>query len=101
MAQNLEELKKNYGDGVISRRDFIQQGATITGSLATAATLADSLRPNMTYAAQVDPNDPALNSISVTYTSADGQSIQAYPDPAEKGRHASRHRRHPREPRPQ
>ena len=78
MAQNLAELKKNYGDGVISRREFIQQGAILTGSVAAATTMVDSLGPRTSYATQVDPNDPALNSTSVTYTSADGQSIQAY-----------------------
>jgi hypothetical protein len=34
MAQNLAELKKNYGDGVISRREFIQQGAIVSASVA-------------------------------------------------------------------
>jgi carboxymethylenebutenolidase len=78
MAQDLEELKKNYGDGVISRREFIQQGAVITGGLAAATTILDSLGPTVVYAAQVDPNDPALNSTMINFPSTDGVSVQAY-----------------------
>src|SRR5262245_48315410 len=78
MAQDLTELKKNYGDGVISRREFIHQSAVITGSLAAATTMADALGPTAVYAAQVDPNDPALNSTMVTFASGVGTSVQAY-----------------------
>src|SRR5262245_64955102 len=78
MGQDLAELKKNYGDGVISRREFIHQSAVITGSLAAATTMADALGPTAVYAAQVDPNDPALNSTMVTFASGDGTSVKAY-----------------------
>ena len=78
MGQDLTELKKNYGDGVISRREFIQQSAVITGSLAAATTMADALGARVAYAAQVDPNDPALNSMMVNFPATDGTSIQAY-----------------------
>ena len=78
MGQDLAELKKNYGDGVISRREFIHQSAVITGSLAAATTMADALGPTAAYAAQVDPTDPALNSTMVSFTSTDGTPVQAY-----------------------
>src|SRR5262245_59458422 len=78
MGQDLAELKKNYGDGVISRREFIHQSAIITGSLAAATTMADALGPTAAYAAQLDPNDPALNSTMVSFTSTDGTPVQAY-----------------------
>jgi carboxymethylenebutenolidase len=78
MADSLNELIKGYGDGVISRREFIHKGAVITGSLATATAMVDSLGPTSSYAAQVDPNDPGLASSEVKYPSTDGTAITAY-----------------------
>jgi len=78
MAENIEELMKSYGDGIVSRREFIQKGAAITGSLAAATALVDSLTPQASYAAQVAPDDPGLASTDVKYASADGVSIGAY-----------------------
>jgi carboxymethylenebutenolidase len=78
MAEKIEELIKTYGDGIISRREFIQKGAVFTGSIAAATALVDSLPPTVCYAAQVDPNDPGLISSDVKYPSTDGTSVGAY-----------------------
>lgn len=78
MAKDMKDLIKGYGDGIISRRDFIQKGAVITGSVAAATTLVDTLTPSVSYAAQVDPNDPGLTSVNINYPSTDGTSISAY-----------------------
>ena len=67
MAENVEKLVQEYRDGKITRREFIQKAALLTGSLAVASDLLDSLIPPAAYAAQVDPNDPVLNSRSVEY----------------------------------
>jgi len=64
--------------GVISRREFIQRSAVLTGTLAAAGPLADSLSSVGAYAAQVDPNDSALTSTNVKFTSTDGASISGY-----------------------
>lgn len=64
--------------GAISRREFIQRGAALTGALAAATALVDALTPSLSYAAQVDPNDPGLESGEVKYPSTDGASISGY-----------------------
>jgi carboxymethylenebutenolidase len=78
MSGPIEELIKDYGDGVISRREFIHRSAMLTGSLAAAAALADTLRPAPSYAAQVEPNDPALASSEMKFNSTDGTPILGY-----------------------
>ncbi len=74
----INEMLQEDRDGRISRREFIQKGAILTGSLAAATSLVDSLAPSISWGAQVDPNDPALNSTAVTYPSTDGTPIKAY-----------------------
>ncbi len=74
----VDRVMEEYHDGRISRRGFIKKAAILTGSLATGSTLVDSIVPSALPATQVDPNDPALNSRSVTYPSTDGTPIQAY-----------------------
>lgn len=78
MAENVEKLAQEYRDGRISRREFIQKAVVFTGSLAAATSLLDSLLSPSAYAAQVDPNDPALTSSEIKYASTDGVSIGAY-----------------------
>jgi carboxymethylenebutenolidase len=78
LARPMDELIKDYGDGVISRREFIRRGAMLTGSLTAAASLADSLNPRLNYAAQVDPKDPALTSSEIKFNSTDGTPIIGY-----------------------
>ncbi len=72
----------------ISRREFIQKGAALTGGLAAAVNLADTLAPRETYANQVDPKDPTLNSGEIKFGSIDGTSIAGYMTrPKVDGRH--------------
>jgi len=78
MAENVEKLIQEYRGGKISRREFIQRAVVLTGSLAAATSLIDSLFSPVAYAAQVDPNDPALISSDIKYSSMDGVSIGAY-----------------------
>jgi carboxymethylenebutenolidase len=67
MAEKLKELLREYEEGKISRRDFIRQAVVVTGSVAAANSLIGSLLPGDSYAAQVDPNDPAILTHNVTY----------------------------------
>jgi carboxymethylenebutenolidase len=57
MAEEIKELIREYEEGKISRREFIHKAITLTGSLVAATSLLDSFA---SYAAEVDPNDPAL-----------------------------------------
>lgn len=67
MAEEIKKLVEEYRDGRISRREFIQKAVLLTGSLAAASSLIDSLLPPSVYAAQVEPNDPALSSGAVQF----------------------------------
>jgi carboxymethylenebutenolidase len=67
MAQKLKELLREYEEGKISRRDFMRQAVVATGSVAAANSILSSLLPGDSYAAQVDPNDPAILTHNVTY----------------------------------
>ncbi len=78
MPKEVEELIQEYRGGRITRREFIQKAAVLTGSLAAATSLLDSLLSSSAHAAQVDPNDPALTSSEIKYASTDGAAIGAY-----------------------
>jgi carboxymethylenebutenolidase len=67
MAEKLKELVREYEEGKISRRDFMRRAVIMTGSMAAANSLIDSLLPRDTKAAQADPNDPAILTHNVTY----------------------------------
>jgi carboxymethylenebutenolidase len=76
-----EELKKTlpeFRDGTISRREFFQKTALLTGALTVAATLPDSFGVVKAYAAQVEANDPALTSADIKFSSTDGAAISGY-----------------------
>ena len=72
-----EPLQKR-GDSNISRREFIQKSAWLTGSAVTASALGEFLGSATAHAAQVDPNDPALISSEVKFTAADGATVGGY-----------------------
>jgi carboxymethylenebutenolidase len=88
MAENLETMVSEYRDGAISRREFIQRAAVLTGSLAGVRTVADLLFCPTAHAAQVDPKDPALTSTDIKFTTTDGAAISGYlTRPRGEGRH--------------
>ncbi len=72
MAEEVKELVRKYNEGKISRRDFIRQTVLLTGSLAVATSLIESLIPAPVHAAMTDSNDPALVSEEVQYTGKAG-----------------------------
>ena len=78
MADEIKQMLQEYREGRISRREFIHRALVLTGSLAAATTLVDALAPTTSYANLVDPNDPALISSDIKYSSTDGVSIGAY-----------------------
>jgi len=72
MPEEVKKLIHEYEEGKISRREFIRRAVAITGSFAAANALIQSFIPSFGYAAQVDPNDPALVSSEVQYSGKAG-----------------------------
>ena len=67
MPEELKELIKEYEEGRISRRDFMRQAVIVTGSLAAATSLIDTLIPSSAKAAMVPETDPDILTHNVTY----------------------------------
>ncbi len=87
MAEEVKELVRKYNEGKISRRDFIRQTVLLTGSLAVATSLIESLIPAPVHAAMTDPNDPALVSEEVKYTGKAGTLFGYVSRPKGSGPH--------------
>lgn len=77
-AEDMDKLVREYRNGAITRRQFIQQAVVLTGSLVGAASLIDSLVSPSIQAAQVDPDDAGLASSDVKFTAGDGAAVGAY-----------------------
>jgi len=87
MAEEVKELVRKYNEGKISRRDFIRQTVLLTGSLAVATSLIESLIPAPVHAAMTEPNDPALVSEEVKYTGKAGTLFGYVSRPKGSGPH--------------
>ncbi len=87
MAEEVKELVRKYNEGKISRRDFIRQAVFLTGSLAVATGLIESLIPEPVHAAMTEPNDPALVSEEVKYTGKAGTLFGYVSRPKGSGPH--------------
>ncbi|MGE5817615.1 MAG: twin-arginine translocation signal domain-containing protein, partial [Deltaproteobacteria bacterium] len=55
MAEKIEGLVEDFRRNRLTRREFIQRAVILTGSLAAATSLIDSLVSSPARAAQVDP----------------------------------------------
>jgi carboxymethylenebutenolidase len=77
MPEELKEAYREYQDGRISRREFMQKAVVITGSLAAANSLLVALAPTAPVSAQVSPSDPAILTHNVEYQGKAGP-ISAY-----------------------
>jgi carboxymethylenebutenolidase len=78
MMEKIDTMLQEYREGRISRREFIHRAVVLTGSLVAAATLVDLVGPQTSHANLVDPNDSALISSDIKYSSTDGTAIGAY-----------------------
>jgi hypothetical protein len=78
MGETVGQLVQEFHAGKMRRQEFIRQAAFLTGSLAVATSLIDSLFSTAGYAAQVDPNDPALTSSDVKFAAEDGAAIVGF-----------------------
>ena len=63
----IQELVEAYRQGTLSRRDFIRRVITVAGGLAAALPYLSPLGITAVDAAQVDPNDPTLESKMVQF----------------------------------
>ncbi|HEX9880396.1 MAG TPA: dienelactone hydrolase family protein [Candidatus Binatia bacterium] len=72
MAQDAKELVNEFREGRIDRREFMRRAVLLTGSLAAASGLIDSLLPSPARGAITEPNDPALLSEEIQYTGKAG-----------------------------
>jgi carboxymethylenebutenolidase len=63
----MQRLYQEFCEGKISRRDFIRQVIMVTGSLAAANSLIETLAPAAAHAAVVAPSDPEIITHSVQY----------------------------------
>ena len=77
MPEELKEVYRQYQDGKISRREFMQKAIIITGSLAAANSLVAGLAPAGAQAAQSLPSDPDILTHNVEYQGKAG-AVSAY-----------------------
>ena len=77
MPEELKKVYREYQEGKISRREFIQKAIVVTGSLAAANSLIAALAPDGAQAAQTSPDDPDILTHNVEYRGKTG-SIWAY-----------------------
>jgi carboxymethylenebutenolidase len=89
MTNNLEQLIQDVCDGRLTRREFIQRAAILTGSVAAATMLFESSFPALSYSAQVDPNDPALVSETIQFPGRLGNVFGYQSRPKASGRYSA------------
>jgi len=68
----LLELYDGYVHGAMNRRQFVDRAAQFTVGTAAAAAVLESLQPNYALAAQVAPDDPAIRTETIEYSSPNG-----------------------------
>lgn len=66
------EMFDGYVHGAISKRDFIRQAGQFAVAGVTGAMILDQLQPNYAWAAQIEPDDPAIVSERISYVSPEG-----------------------------
>ncbi|MGB0696384.1 MAG: YghX family hydrolase [Rhodospirillaceae bacterium] len=78
--QELLDLYDFYAHGRLSRREFLDRAAKFTIAGVTASMLLTQLSPNYAWALQVDPDDPEISTVRISYPSPEGtaDAINAY-----------------------
>ncbi|MCG6904890.1 MAG: dienelactone hydrolase family protein [Rhodobacter sp.] len=70
--QRILEIYDGYVHGKMTKRDFISQAGKYAAAGVTGAMLLEQLQPNYALAQQVMPDDPAIETMQVSYESPDG-----------------------------
>ncbi|WP_425051692.1 YghX family hydrolase [Psychromarinibacter sp. S121] len=68
----LLELFDGYVHGKMTKREFLANATKYAAAGVSAAAILESLQPNYALAQQVDPDDPDIETMRVTYDSPDG-----------------------------
>jgi carboxymethylenebutenolidase len=89
MPEELKEAYRDYQDGRISRREFMQKAIIITGSLAAANSLARGLVSGDANAAQSAPVDPEILTHNVEYQGKAGTVWAYLARPVKAGKYPS------------
>ncbi|MCA8881968.1 MAG: dienelactone hydrolase family protein [Rhodobacteraceae bacterium] len=66
------EIFDGYVHGHLTKRQFIEQAGRYAAAGVTGAMLLDQLKPDYALAQQVAPDDPAIETTTVSYESPDG-----------------------------
>jgi carboxymethylenebutenolidase len=77
MAEEIKRLLEELRNGKLSRREFMSRAIMITGSLAAANAMIDSLTEPEAVAAQVTENDPDIITHNISYDGKAGK-VAAY-----------------------
>ncbi len=66
------EIFDGYVHGKITKRDFIAKAGQYAAAGVTGAMILEQLSPNYAWAQQVAPDDPEIETMTITYQSPDG-----------------------------
>lgn len=66
------ELFDGYVHGKMNKREFLKNATKYVAAGVTAAAVLEQLQPNYALAQQVAPDDPAIETATVSYNSPDG-----------------------------
>ncbi len=68
----LLEIFDGYVHGAITKREFLSRASHYAAAGVTAAMLLEQLQPNYALAQQVPPDDPSIETETITYQSPEG-----------------------------
>jgi carboxymethylenebutenolidase len=89
MPEELKEAYRDFRDGRISRREFMQKAIIVTGSLAAANSLARGLVSGDANAAESAPVDPEILTHNVEYQGKAGTVWAYLARPVKAGKYPS------------
>ncbi len=70
--QRILEVFDGYVHGKLTKRQFIEQAGKYAAAGVTGAMILEQLQPNYAWAQQVDPDDPAIETMIAEYESPEG-----------------------------
>ena len=73
--QRILDLFDGYVHGALTKRQFLERAAVFAGTAVAASAAFEALRPNYALAAQVAPDDPAIETAMIEYPSPDGHGM--------------------------
>ncbi len=71
-GQRILDLFDSYVHGAMTKREFLERAALFAGTPVAASAAFEALSPNYALAAQVAPDDPAIETAMIEYPSPEG-----------------------------